>query len=195
MLRWLRLWKRYRELKEAIQESRNVRKNKEHINQLYIIDGKANIHVNVGELYNPLSMGNLRQLDGRIFDYIEESTNLLPPKVPIRVILHGVPVEERRVIPSLFTMHYHFVAQDKLWDQRTNRHKMVFMTAVGLLFIGAYLFLGKRQGDNLLLEILNIIGWFSLWETVNCLLVERHEIKRSLMETAQFMTMEITFGD
>ena len=195
MFRWVGLWKRYRELREAIRESKNIRTNKEHIDELYIIDGKANIHVSVGKLYNPLSMGNLRQLDGQIFDYIEESANLLPPKVPIRVILHGVPRNERKGIPALFTMHYHFVAQDKLWDQRSNRNKMLFMTIIGLLFISAYLFLGTQQGDDLLLEILNIIGWVCLWEAAECFLVERREIKRALLETAQFLTMEIAFEE
>jgi len=195
MFRFFSLLKRYKELWNAVRESRNVRNNKEHINQLYIIDGKANIHVNVVALYNPLSMGNLRQLNSAIFDYIEESSNLLPPKVPLRVILHGVPKQERRAIPALFTMHYHFVAQDKLWDQRSNMNKMLFMTVIGLLFISAYLFLGSHQGDNLLLEILNIIGWVCLWEAVECFLLEQLALVKALMETAQFLTMEIAFED
>lgn len=185
---------RRKELRAAIDEGRSVRKIAEHINREYMEDGKAVIHVNVQELYNPLSMGNMRQLNGDIFDYIEQSANLLPSMVPIRAVLHGVAEEDRKQVPDLFRLHYRLVAQDRLWDQRMNRWKMFYMTGVGLIFILAYLFFAFRQEDDLFLEILSVIGSFSLWEAANCFLIERREINKALNETAQFLTMEIAFA-
>ena len=184
---------RKKELRAAINEGRSVRKIAEHINREYMKDGRAVIHVNVQELYNPLSMGNMRQMNSDIFGYIEEAANILPSLVPLRVVLHGVDEEDRERVPDLFRLHYHLVAQDHLWDQRMNRRKMLYMTGVGLIFIAAYLFFALRQEDNLFLEILSVIGSFSLWEAANCFLVERREINKALNETAQFLTMEIAF--
>ena len=150
---------------------------------------------NVEDLYNPLSMGKFRRLSSDIFDYVEEDAELIPSLLPIRVVLHGVDEEEREKVPELFRMHYRTVAQDQIWEQRTNRMKMIYMTVVGAAFILAYLFFALRQEDNLFLEILSVIGSFALCEAVNCFLVERRSIQRMLYKTAQFMTAEVTFAE
>ena len=186
---------RQKEMKAAIGEISSVQKVAEHIRQEYVEDGKVNINVQVDELYNPMSMGNFRQLSSDIFDYVDETANLLPAIVPLRVILHGVAEEDRAGVPDMFMMHYKIAAQDKLWDQRVNRTKMVYMTVIGLVFILVYLFFGLMQEDNLFLEILSIIGSFSLWEAANCFMVKRVEINRELEKVAQFLTAEIVFDD
>jgi len=179
--------KRMKELKQAIRDQE--RKNTVDALKNELINGKAEIHVNVDELYNPLSFRNV--LNDDIFDYIETRANLLPSMVPLRVILHGVPHGEQSSVPTLVMQHYQSVMQDHLWDKRSNTYKMLSMILIGVLFLGAYIILAVNREDSLFLEILSIIGSFSLWEAANCYLVERRDIRRALMETAQFLTMEI----
>ena len=72
---------------------------------------------------------------------------------------------------------------------------MLQRTVIGVVFLGLYLMLALKRDDTLFLEILSVIGSFSLWEAANCYLVERREIKRHMRETAQFLTMEIQFEE
>lgn len=72
---------------------------------------------------------------------------------------------------------------------------LLLMIGVGVVFLGLYLLLALNRDDTLFLEILSVIGSFSLWEAANCFLVERRDINREMMETAQFLTMEIQMAE
>ncbi len=96
---------RRKELLKAIHEEHSLRKAAEYISKDYMEDGKAAIHVNIDDLYNPMSLSNLRQLYGDIFSYVEENANLLPAMMPLRVIMHGVDEEDQKLAPDLFKMH------------------------------------------------------------------------------------------
>ncbi len=181
------------ELDKVIFEMRNVRKVTEFIHNEFMEDGKAVIHVNVDELYNPLSMGNLRQLNGDIYEYIEDTANLLPSMIPLRVILHGVDEKERENVKNLFRFHYQADMQDRLWDYRLNNTKTVYLAVIGLVLILAYLFYALLYDDSLLLQVLSIIGSFALCEAAGCFMLDRRSIKDSMYETAQFLTAEIGF--
>ena len=186
---------RRKELKAALSADRGAAKTAGPAGQECIRDGKADIRVRVEDLYNPLSVSGSRRLNSDLFDFVEESANLLPSLVPIRVVLHGVDAEDREKVSDLFRMHYRAAAQEQIREQRMNRLKMICMTAVGIVFILAYLFFGQRQEDSLFLEVLSVIGSFSLWEAVNCFLVECRSIQRALYKTAQFLTAEVAFAE
>ena len=62
---------RRKELRKAIRERRSVVKLAEYIDEEFVEDGKVTVRVKVDELYRPMSMGNLRQLNPDIFEYVE----------------------------------------------------------------------------------------------------------------------------
>lgn len=182
---------RKRELDAVIREADRIGEIEKQITADWS-DGKANIHVYVDEPYHPLS--GKTQLDDSLFAYMESQANLLPSLVPIRVILHGVPEMEQETVSKLMREHYQTVMQDQLWDKHSSQRRMLYLTLIGTAFLGVYLLLALNREDSLFLEILSVIGSFSLWEAANCFLLERREIRRSLQETAQFITAEIAFA-
>lgn len=186
---------RIRELNRVICAEQKVDLYTDVIKKDWMTDGKANSHVNVEELYHPMSLSGHRHMNLEIFDFIEQAANLLPSLVPIRLILHGVSGEDQPLVPGMIHKHYQAVMQDQIWDQRSNRYKMLLMTVIGVVFLGLYLTLALNRDDTLFLEIPSVIGSFSLWEAANCYLVERRDIKRQMRETAQFLTMEIQFEE
>ena len=115
---------RRKELRKAIRERRSLVKLAEYIDEEFVEDGKVTIRVNVDELYRPMSMGNLRQLNGDIFDYVEHCVNLVPSLIPLRVVFHGVEEKDREHVPELFRLHYDAELQDlinaALYDLKTN---------------------------------------------------------------------------
>ena len=183
-------------LKKAIDDERSILELTEELAEEFIVDGKAVIPVNVGDqLYDPLSMGHLLQLNSDIFGYIEESANLLPSQVPLRVIMHGVAEEDRARVVRLYKEHYELVVQDRLWDERKNRLRIIFSSVIGILFIMAYLFFAITKEGTLFLELLSVIGSFALWDAADCFTVDRYAIKKSLEEAAQYMLAEVDFSD
>ena len=186
---------RRKELSEAIRERRSIVKLAEYIDEEFVEDGKVTVHVNVDELYRPMSMGNLRQLNPDIFEYVEHCVSLVPSLIPLRVVFHGVDKEDREKVPELFRLHYDAQLQEHLWDLRMNRLRMMCMGVLGVAFIVAYLYFALAREGTLFLELLSVVGSFALWDAVNCFVVERRTIHKILDETAQFLTAEIDFED
>ena len=186
---------RRKELREAIEERRSVVRLAEYIDEELVEDGKVTVRIKVDELYKPMSMGNLRQLNSDIFDYVEHCVNLVPSLIPIRLVFYGVKKKDREHVPELFRLHYDAVMQDRLWDLRMNRLRMLSMMVLGLVFIAAYLYFALTTEGRLFLELLSVIGSFALWDALNCFIIERRKINRVMDETAQFLTAEIDFED
>ena len=115
---------RKRALKKVIRDSdqarRTIAANRKALNGEETVD----IHVNVDELYDPLSMHDQRRLAGEIYEFIEDSVDLYSSLVPIRAILHGVPEEDRGGVPALIRAHYERNLQENLWERRENTLKM-----------------------------------------------------------------------
>lgn len=186
---------RRKELLKAINEWRSIRKVKDVISNEFMEDGKGVIHVNVEELYNPMSVGNFRQLNSDIFDYIEYAANLLPSMMPLRITFHGVKEEDRENVPYLFKLHYELDMQDLFWDKRTTGIKMLYMTLIGVMFVVLALALTFAGKGDLFREIFGIFGSYCLCEAAGCYFVERRQINRDLLEAARFQTAELVFED
>ena len=188
---------RKKELKDAIDRQRDLRTLGSQINDTFIDDGRARIDVDLTEeqIYAPMSRGKQQRLNGEIFEHIEQTANLLPALVPLRVVFYGVEPDSRESVQSLYRSHYNAVVQDKLWDKHSNTRKMIYMILVGVVFLALYFLLMLHSEDDMFLEILSIIGSFSLWEAANCFLLERRNLQRELMAVAQFMTAELAFAD
>lgn len=97
---------RERELKTALRDAGKAKGTSESVREVIANEDKVNIHVNVQTLYNPMSIPSQRQMNDEIFAFIEESARLFPALVPIRVVLHGAPGEERSPAPRIMKNHY-----------------------------------------------------------------------------------------
>lgn len=190
---------RKKNLKAIVRKERNLRKVADRFSREDFRDGRAVIDVDLSDspLYTPLSYGKQKQLSADIFEHIEQCANLLPYLVPLKVVFHNglSRAEEQDDIRHQYRHHYSLVMQDGLWDQRQNTQRMIYMILIGVAFLTLYLFLALNREDDLFLELLSVIGSFSLWEAANCFLVERRNIRGKLMDTAQFMDAMIEFTD
>lgn len=129
-----------------------------------------------------------------LYDELAESANLLPSLVPLRLVLTGVSKAEAACVSDAIREHFQAQMKDLLWDKHSNRTRMFWMTAIGLLLLSAYFILNVTLENPMFLEILSIIGSFSLWDAASCFFVIRREIDRQLLEAAQFLTMEVVEG-
>lgn len=186
---------RRKELKEAVSKWRSIRKVTEAVRQECMEDGKGIIHVQADELYNPLSAGKIGHMNEGIFDYIEQCAGLLPAMVPLVVILHGVDEADRENVPFMYKQHYELAMQEQFRDKHLNGLKTLYMAIIGSLLIVIYLVLALVREGTLFLEILSIVGSFALCEAAGGFMVQRHQINRELIVTAQYLTAEIRFEE
>lgn len=191
---------RQEQLKRTVRDQARLRTLRRYLDEEYMNDegvGVIDVCLSEGlELYDPLSWGRQRELNPEIYDFIGQKANLLPAQVPLRICFHGhVPPEDQEQIRRLMAEHYSLELQDRMWDLRSNRHKLTGMVAVGVVFLSLYFFFALREDDGLFLELLSVIGSFALWEAADCFLLERRAITRDMMNIAQHMTQEVVFPD
>ena len=191
---------RREQLKRTVHDQARLGTLRRYLDEEYMNDegvGVIDVCLSEGlELYDPLSYGRQRELNPEIYDFIGQKANLLPALVPLRICFHGhVPPEDQEQIRRLMAEHYSLELQDRMWDLRSNRHKLIGMVAVGVMFLSLYFFFALREDDGLFLELLSVIGSFALWEASDCFLLERRSIHRDMMNIAQHMTQEVVFLD
>ena len=191
---------RREQLKRTVRDQARLGTLRRYLDEEYMNDegvGVIDVCLSEGlELYDPLSYGRQRELNPEIYDFIGQKANLLPAQVPLRICFHGhVPPEDQEQIRRLMAEHYSLELQDRMWDLRSNRHKLIGMVAVGVMFLSLYFFFALREDDGLFLELLSVIGSFALWEAADCFLLERRAITRDMMNIAQHMTQEVVFPD
>lgn len=149
---------------------------------------------NGAPLYNPLAMGDRRDLDGAIYDYIEEQTNVVPSAIPLRIRFHGdIPEPEQESIRKIMRRHYTMKALDISWDVAANFRKMILLALFGAIVLAAYFYLAFTSDDVLFAEILSIVGSFSLWEAADALLLERPRLRREHRNVEQNLNQIIEF--
>ena len=154
---------------------------------------RAEIHVNVPELYNPHSIYGAKKLDEGIFDYAESCTDNLPRNAQLRIILHNVPEEDQEAVPDLYREHYKAALRNKMKEKRRNRNKMISMIVIGLAFLSLYLYLAVSMENAVFLEVLSVIGSFALWEATNSFLIARRTIDEDLLLLLRYYFAEIGF--
>ena len=191
---------RREQLKRTVRDQARLGTLRRYLDEEYMNDegvGVIDVCLSEGlELYDPLSYGRQRELNPEIYDFIGQKANLLPAQVPLRICFHGhVPPEDQEQIRRLMAEHYSLELQDRMWDLRSNRHKLIGMVAVGVVFLSLYFFFALQEDDGLFLELLSVIGSFALWEAADCFLLERRAITRDMMNIAQHMTQEVVFPD
>lgn len=171
---------------------------RKYIEEEYIEDGVAVINIALYdgfEVFEPLTSGKQLELNQDIYDLIDRKSNLIPASVPIAVCFTGrkLAEAEQNTIHNLIYEHYFAQMQDLAWDQRSNRHKMWALLGFGIALITAYFLLAVNFDNLVLLEILSIIGSFSVWEAADCFFVERREIRKNLIFNRQLLDMNILY--
>lgn len=191
---------RKNQLKKATARRSALLTLRQYIDQEYMdADGYAVIDIALYDgfaRYNPLSLGRQLDLNEEIYDFIERKASIIPAQLPLKLCFHGgnLDAAEQERVRQLLTEHYTVCLHDKLWDKRSNRRKLVGMSAVGLFFLSLYFYFALKREDGLFLEILSVIGSFALWEAADSLMLERRDINAEIRSIAQHLTQEVVFA-
>lgn len=160
-------------------------------------EGYAVIDVRLPEgkdLYNPLSTGANLDLNGDIYDFIDQQANIIPSKIPLKIRFHGnVDKDKQDEIRQLMHRHYTMRSYDVTWDFAANFRKAIFLTVFGIAVLIAYFLVTVLVDNPLFAEILSIVGSFSLWEAANAILLDRPALRRSHDAIEQNINQRLEF--
>lgn len=191
---------RNRALHEALKRlDRSVPTADEMTRSEYLCpDGKAQIDVLLREdtpLFDPLTYGRQRDLDGAIYELIDRKLYTIPLKYPVRVCFHGPRLTEReqQEVRDVLREHYLYALRDKKEDLRINQVKAILLGLFGAALLSVYFALEIIATNPVFMEFLSIAGWVAAWEAVDCWLLERKDLRLDYLCVGQAAMCEVTF--
>lgn len=179
----------YRHSRKRHQAFRN------YINDEYLEDGYSLIEIKIDEnypIFHPLSTNRGLSLNPEITDYLEMRGNIVPNNLPLKIRFYGVK-DQHEEIKTLLSEHFLQKKYDIAWDIALNRRRIIFLTAIGVIFLSLYLFLAITDANALFVEILGIIGSFAFWEAFDYGLLEGPELKQKSDDNQWFVNAIIEF--
>lgn len=162
-------------------------------------DNEVLVDINLYEgltVIDPLSWGKQSELNGEIYEYIDNKTYIIPVKYSITLCFHhdGISEEEQNKIRELIEEHYMLVLHDKKVDLGINAIKVLGLGIVGALLLSMYFVLQVTSIQQLFMEFLSIAGTFALWEAVDFYLLERREIQQERLNAGQIVLSRVIFS-
>ena len=150
---------------------------------------KVHVHEEA-DLYNPFDPDQVLLSDD-VVSYILRKYEERPD-VREKHVIHiysDSPVDEERVRQNI----RHYTEEEGMMmkrQQQRSRVKQLRMFIIGLAFIAFWLFLAAKS-ENILVEVLSIIGSFAVWEAANIWIVEVPELKLNRRRLARLEETEI----
>lgn len=172
--------------------------NKRFVEKRLAEDGSVKIDVNLpedAELFDPMAPTEYGQLNPEIMRYIDEQAYFVPVQYDLTVNFVGrdIPQEKQEQVENALRDHYNMQVYDKLDDIRNNRRLGIFLLIFGIVALAVYFFIALLDKNVLFHEIISIAGTFSVWEAVDCWLINGHHTKIELNNALQMALMKITF--
>lgn len=168
-------------------------------------DGKAYINVDLTKVESPFSIYSYDQrLDQEIFDYVDSEAFYLRATIPLVLNFddggkYSQTLKDK--IRKAVVRHYTLDYEDKRMEFRKNRIFGALILVIGASFLALYVFLTLflenylRFTDTVILEIICILSWVFIWESVNRFFFSGTEKKIEMLNAGQLALMEVTFGE
>ena len=151
---------------------------------------KLKIHEE-NDLYNPLDPDR-ELLSDEVVSYIvrKYSEKNVRGSHVIRII-SDTPLDEERVRKNIrrYTEQEDGIVSRK---QKSSSLKQLWLALIGVAFIAVWLILAANT-ENVIVEVLSIIGSFAIWEAANIWIVERPSMRLERLRLKRLMDTEIIF--
>ena len=152
---------------------------------------KIKIHEEA-DLYNPLDPEGSELSDEVISYMVRKYQEKGRKEKHIIHIISDEPVDEEKVRNSFLA---YSTKEEMIFGDVRNRItlKQLTLFVIGILFISLWLFASSRT-ENLLVEILSIIGSFALWEAADIWIVEKPVRRIEEKRLKKLMQAEVEFS-
>ena len=147
-------------------------------------------------IFNQLSPAKYGMLNPDIYQYIDEQVYFIPSEYDIVINFTGreFSSDEKDQITKAVEKHYNLQVYDKIDDIYRNRLLGIFLLIFGIVALAIYFLMNFRNKNLIMIEIVSIVGTFSIWEAVDCWLIQGHERRVNLRNALQMAHLSVTFN-
>lgn len=165
-------------------------------------DGKAYVNVDLTKVPTPFAVFSYnKRMDPEIFSYIEDQVYFLRAEVPVVINFDdgGKYTQEiKEKIEKYVRRHYTLQYEDTRLDYIKSKMLGVLFMTIGALLLSLYITLSLAvnliKENQVLIEIICILSWVFVWESVNRFFFEGHQNRVSVRNAAQLALADITFN-
>lgn len=168
------------------------------IKKYYIEKGEAYISAkvnNIDDIISKYSTKGYEWINPEFVQYIEDNAYHIPVEESIVIEICGAEFNEeeqdtiQRVIKDYFGAHL----ADKKDELNLNKQRSIalFLFAIISLFIVYFAF--RMRIIDVLYEIPMVLLWFFIWEGIDVVLLQRTQLYKNRMESAQLSSAKIRF--
>lgn len=166
-------------------------------------DGKAYINIDLTKIDTPFSVFSYdRRIDSEIYDYIENEAFYLRVAIPLVINFDdgGKYTDElKEKIRKSVVRHYSLQYEDKRLEWAKGRMFGSIVLGIGIIFLLTYILLSvfvlSNLGlDNIYIELLAIMSWVFIWQSVDAFFFSGHERLIDVYNAGQLALAEVRFG-
>lgn len=161
-------------------------------------DGRVIIPLMVGddsEFLSEYTEGDVPTIASDVVDYLEEKTASLPPDQPLTLCVTSCCIDEeeqelyRRAVREHYLVEY--IANQK--ELKRNTVIAASLLVAGILALVTALFIDAQTGSAFWTEMVDIVAWVFVWESVDSFVFVQHELRGIRLRCLSFMDMKITY--
>lgn len=166
-------------------------------------DGKAYINVDLTKVDTPFSVFSYdRRIDSEIYSYIEQQAFYLRVTIPLVINFDDggkYSPELKEKIKKAVVRHYSLEYEDKRLEWMKSLIFGSIVLGIGIIFLLTYILLSvlffiPRGIDNIFIEILCILSWVFVWQSLDYFFFRGHERRTDVYNAGQLALAEVTFG-
>lgn len=163
-------------------------------------DGKAYVNVDLTKIPTPFAVFSYnKRMDPEIFSYIEDQVFYLRAEVPVVINFDdgGKYTEEiKEKITKYVRRHYTLSYEDARLEYLKSFLYGILFAVIGVIILATYIALSLTAfaANQVMIEIICILSWVFIWESVNRFFFEGHRNRIGVKNAAQLALADITFN-
>ena len=196
------------EQRKAFRSKRHALADKQFIASMHYEDtlmsedGKAYVNVDLTKVPSPFAVFSYnKRMDPEIFSYIEDQVYYLRAEVPVVINFDDGGKYSKEIkdkISKYVRRHYTLQYEDTRLDYLKSKMFGILFMAIGVILLSLYITLSLTvdaiKQNQVIIEIVCILSWVFVWESVNRFFFEGHQNRVSVRNAAQLALADITFN-
>jgi len=171
------------------------------IKEYYIdSDGKAYISAKVASLYDIISKHSIKNyewINPHFIQYIENMAYYIPVEksIILEICGHKFTIKEQQLIIKVLTQYLGLQLGDIIIDINTLKRKSHILLGFGIITTLLFMLLNIINVIPTISEIIAIILWFFLWEYLDLIFIDGHDLATKKLEASQLANIKIIFNE
>lgn len=183
----------YRTKQKVLAERQEMKRERDE-------EKRIMIHMNIQDdstFLSPFSPSRTPIISEEVAGFIEHCTQTIPPNEPLTLCLHSncIDDQEKIIDEQGIREYYKMKYMTNHRELKQNRLIALLLGLVGTLVLIWEVIFDYHNGNVIWTEIIDIVAWVLLWESVDISLLENRQKKIKEKYYLNYLEMKILFFD